>query len=50
MYKYYKFPFLLFFLPVVDVALLENMQEPEEYVRENLPTMEENLMSTAFYR
>ncbi|KNC24501.1 Protein hook [Lucilia cuprina] len=35
---------------VVDANVLENLQDPEEFSRAKLSTLEENLMLTAFYR
>ncbi|XP_065355592.1 protein hook [Calliphora vicina] len=35
---------------VIDVNVLENLQDTEEYTRAKLSTLEENLMLTAFYR
>ncbi|XP_037805873.1 protein hook [Lucilia sericata] len=35
---------------VVDANVLENLQDPEEFNRAKLSTLEENLMLTAFYR
>lgn len=35
---------------VADVNLLENMQDSDDYTKSKLSTMEENLMSTAYYR